>query len=150
MSFIRPIALAGLLAALVAGCGGSGGSTSTAPATTQASAAAGGRTPAAFVWLHPGPAPAGWSAGRLDDRATLAYPSSWQRIRSDPHSASEAHRYPHRLIEEYLHATPQQGEETLQNWPTFRPGHNEEEGDGYVQLLASARGLRFRDGPFPA
>jgi hypothetical protein len=170
---MRPIVLTGLLAALVpalvAGCGGGSTSTappstaapsthaSTAPATTQASTApvtaqatatAGGRTPAAFVWLHPGPAPAGWSLARLPNHAVLAYPSSWQRIHSDPQTASAARTDARTgLVEDYLNATPQQGEETQQNWPTFRPGHNKEEGDSQVQLLASARGLQFRDGP---
>jgi hypothetical protein len=50
------------------------------------------------------------------------------------------------LIEQYLNATPQQGGETLQNWSTFRPSHNQEEGDSHIQVIAAARGLRFRDG----
>jgi hypothetical protein len=77
----------------------------------------------------------------------LTYPSSWQRIHSDPGTASAALAEPgSELVSEYLNATPQQGEETLQNWAKFRPDHNREEGDSHVQLLAAARGLQFRDG----
>ncbi len=84
---------------------------------------------------------------RLPDRAALAYPSSWQRVRSDPQSASAARSDTRGdLIEEYLNATPQQGEETLRNWSSFRPAHNQEEGDSHIQVLAAAGGLRFRDG----
>lgn len=108
----------------------------------------GASSPAAFAWLHAGPVPAGWSLARLPDRAAMAYPSSWQRIHADPGSASAARSDPRTgLIEEYLNATPQQGDETLQDWAAFRPGHNGEEGDSHIQVIAAARGLRFRDGP---
>jgi hypothetical protein len=50
------------------------------------------------------------------------------------------------LITEYLNATPQQSDETLQNWAAFRPAHNRAEGDAHEQVLASARNLRWRDG----
>lgn len=154
MSLLRPIALAWLLAGLVAGCGtGSTGSastthSSTAPAASTASAAAHAASAAtAFAWLRPGPAPPGWSVAHLPDGAALAYPSSWRRIRSDPRTVSAARSDSHTgLIEEYLNATPQQGDETLRNWSTFRPGHNGEEGDSHIQVIAAARGLRFRDG----
>jgi len=77
----------------------------------------------------------------------LAYPTSWRRIHSDPGTASAALELPRSdLIEGYLNTTPRQGEETLENWPTFRPEHNREEGDSRVQVLASGRGLHFRDG----
>jgi hypothetical protein len=77
----------------------------------------------------------------------MAYPAGWQRIHSDPGTASAALRGPHSgLVVDYLNVTPQQGEETQQNWATFRPGHNREEGDSHVQVLAAAHGLRFRDG----
>jgi hypothetical protein len=184
MSFLRPIALALLTAAVVAGCGGGGShpaaSTAAKSATTTAAGSAttgaaesatktdsaassgddesaatgpapvtlpGASSPAAFAWLHPGPVPPGWSVARLPDRAVLAYPSSWQRIHADPQTVSAARSDARTgLIEEYLNATPQQGGETLQNWSTFRPGHNGEEGDSHIQVIAAARGLRFRDG----
>jgi hypothetical protein len=46
----------------------------------------------------------------------------------------------------YLNITPQQGEENLRNWASFRPAHNLEEGDEDLVPLASATGLRFRGG----
>ena len=46
----------------------------------------------------------------------------------------------------YLNITPQQGEETLAGWASFRPAHNREEGDTNLVPLASATGLRFRNG----
>jgi hypothetical protein len=49
-------------------------------------------------------------------------------------------------IQGYLNITPQQGEETLANWASFRPAHNVEEGDSDLIPLASATGLHFRGG----
>ena len=46
----------------------------------------------------------------------------------------------------YLNVTPQQGEETLDDWSSFRPAHNREEGDTDLVPLASATALRFRGG----
>jgi hypothetical protein len=46
----------------------------------------------------------------------------------------------------YLNATPRQGTETAANWSDFRVGHNRDEGDRDVRLLAAAAGLRFRSG----
>ena len=46
----------------------------------------------------------------------------------------------------YLNITPRSGEETLLNWASFRPAHNREEGDRDLVPLASATGLRFRNG----
>jgi hypothetical protein len=46
----------------------------------------------------------------------------------------------------YLNITPQQGEETLADWASFRPAHNREEGDSDLLPLASATGLHFRGG----
>ncbi len=77
----------------------------------------------------------------------MAYPPSWHRIHSDPGTVSAALVDPHSgLVVDYLNTTPQEGEETLQNWATFRPAHDREEGDSHVRLLASARGLEFRNG----
>jgi hypothetical protein len=153
MATIRLTLLALLAAVVTAACGGGAGTTSTS--TAARASAAGSRTPraaggaAAFAWLHPAPAPSAWSLAHLPghDTAVLAYPSSWHRIHSDPGTVSAVRMEPASdLIADYLNATPQQGEETLQNWARFRPAHNVEEGDSHVQLLASARGLRFRDG----
>lgn len=132
----------------VAGCGGTGSTTkSTSTASVARATPAVARSPAAFAWLRPAPPPPGWSLARLPGGVALAYPASWRRIHSDPGTVSAALEAPRSdLIEEYLNATPQQGEETLANWATFRPAHNREEGDSRIQVLASARDLRFRDG----
>lgn len=136
-----------LTAAVLTGCGGGHSpATSTTSAATAAKPAATPQ-PAAFTWLHPAPAPRGWAQAALAGSARLAYPSSWRRVRGDPGTMSAALLAPgsDRIVE-YLNATPQEGAETLANWPSFRPEHNGDEGDKRVQLLTAARGLRFRDG----
>ena len=153
MMGLKRIALLVLLGALgLAGCGGSGASSTHTTSTiagssgTSASAARAG-APSAFAWLHPAPPPSAWPVAHLIGTTTLAYPPSWRRIHSDPGTVSAALVDHHSgLVVDYVNATPQQGEETLQNWATFRPDHNREEGDSHVQLLASARGLQFRGG----
>jgi hypothetical protein len=143
MTTLKSIGLALLTAVVITACGGTS-STSTSAHARTASAAA---NPGAFAWLHPVPPPAGWAVAHLSGTAALAYPAGWHRIHSDPGTVSAALMQPHSdLVVEYLNATPQQGEETLQNWATFRPDHNREEGDSHVQLLAAGRGLRFRNG----
>jgi hypothetical protein len=145
MSPKRIIALAMCGGLLAAGCAGT--TTSTTSKTSSAASAVTPGNPPAFAWLHPAPAPAGWSTARLLGTTALAYPSSWQRVHSDPGTASAALVQPHTdLVVEYLNATPQQGAETLQNWAHFRPDHNQDEGDRHEQILASAKGLRFRNG----
>jgi hypothetical protein len=126
---------------LIGGCGGAG----TTSTSTRSGAGAG--PPPAFAWLHPAPPPARWPLVHLIGTTTLAYPPTWHRIHSDPGTVSAALLDPRSAaVLEYLNATPQQGQETLQNWATFRPDHDREEGDSHVQLLASARGLPFRNG----
>jgi hypothetical protein len=154
MRLFRSLALVWLIAAVVAGCGGGGHKTTSTeadqPATTGPAPVTlpGASSPAAFAWLHPAATPAGWSEARLPDRAVMAYPSSWQRVHSDSGTVSAARSDARTgVIEQYLNVTPQQGQETLQNFPTFRPDHNGDEGDSHIQVIAAARGLRFRDGP---
>jgi hypothetical protein len=141
---LRRFAVAVLAVALLAACGGT--STHSTSARTGAARPAAG-VPAAFAWLHPAPPPPGWSLAHLIGTTTLAYPPGWRRIHSDPGTVAAA-RVDRQsgLVVDYLNATPQQGEETLQNWATFRPDHDREEGDSRVHLLASAKGLRFRNG----
>jgi hypothetical protein len=162
MRFKRMTAAAVVLVggALASGCGSAAATHSTtapsatAPAPTDAgrtatarSAAAQSANPPAFAWLHPAPAPPAWRLARLTGAAALAYPPSWHRIRSDPGTASAAVVTSGTgLVTEYLNATPQQANETLANWSSFRPAHNREEGDRQEQVLATARDLRFRNG----
>src|SRR5205823_12137889 len=117
---------------------GTGTSTSSALGVSSGSAA--------FVWLRPQAPPPGWHLARIPSGAQLAYPPSWQRIKGVPGTASAALRAADGRILGYLNATPQQGEETLANWRTFRIEHNHEEGDRSVTRLAYAGGLRFLDG----
>jgi hypothetical protein len=123
-------------------------------ASVAALAACGALAPAAttpssggFGWLHASPPPSGWNVARLPSSpARLAYPGSWHAITSDPGTRSAAIRSAGGRIEGYLNATPQQGDETLANWSTFRLDHNRDEGDTNVSLVGSATNLRFRDG----
>lgn len=156
------IVLAG--AALASGCGSAAVTHSTtthsatAPAVASHSATShsatsdsasepAATTPAAFAWLRPAPAPPAWRLARLTGTAALAYPPAWHRIKSDPGTASVAVVTSGTgLITEYLNATPEQANETLANWSSFRPAHNREEGDSQDRVLAAARDLRFRNG----
>lgn len=79
--------------------------------------------------------------------AALSYPAGWQRIESDSGAVSAARvDAGSGLITDYLNATPQQSDETLQDWARFRLAHNRDEGDAHEQVLASAQNLRLRDG----
>ncbi len=75
----------------------------------------------------------------------LAYPPGWHLTRTDPGTVTAA-RTGHGEIRGYLNVTPQQGEETLENWASFRPAHNVEEGDSHLLPIAAATGLRFSHG----
>ncbi len=132
---VAALALAATLAAC--GGGGEGDEESEPPAPTN---------PGAFSWLDPAGVPKGWSIRRLPSwQATLAYPRGWKLTRTDPGTVT-ASRISGGQIVGYLNITPQQGEETLGDWAAFRPAHNQEEGDRDLVALASATGLRFRDG----
>jgi hypothetical protein len=103
--------------------------------------------PRTFSWLDPGVAPEGWSSSQLPGSpARLPVPPGWRPEDGDVGTATEALRAPSGRIAGYLNATPRQGSESLRNWAEFRLGHNEEEGDREVRLLAAAAGLRFRSG----
>jgi hypothetical protein len=133
-ALVAALALAG--AATLAACGGS----------SETSGPAAPSDPAAFTWLHPGPAPSGWRSRPLaSGRATLAYPPGWHLTRTDPGTLT-ASRTAGGQILGYLNVTPQQGDERLDNWASFRPAHNREEGDSNLVPLASATGLHFRGG----
>jgi hypothetical protein len=99
-----------------------------------------------LAWVHPAPAPSGWSTKSLPSgNASLAYPPRWRLSRTDPGTVTATLRRDGQIAG-YLNITPQSGEETLANWASFRPAHNREEGDRDLVVLASATGLRFRDG----
>jgi hypothetical protein len=101
----------------------------------------------AFGWLRPSPPPHRWQESRLPDgSASLAYPAGWRAIRSDPGTVTAALRARDGEIRGYLNATPQQGEETLATWSSFRVEHNRDEGDVNVEPVASATNLGFLSG----
>ena len=103
--------------------------------------------PAQLAFLHPTSVPAGWSVAQLPFRsATMAYPATWRRIESDPGTVTAAQVGARGLIVGYLNATPQQANESLANWATFRPNHNAHEGDRHVRVRAAARAVRFGSG----
>jgi hypothetical protein len=60
----------------------------------------------------------------------MGYPPGWRRIKGDPGTATAALRAGGGRYLGYLNVTPQQGEETLADWRTFRIEHNHEDGHG--------------------
>jgi hypothetical protein len=136
-------ALAVASAAAFAACGSTtsqevSGSSPDAPAQMR---------PQAFAWLHPASPPSSWHVSTLPNRkAELAFPASWRSIVSDPGTRTAAIRSNGGRIVGYLNATPQQGDETLADWGTFRVEHNKDEGDTNLKLIASATNLAFRNG----
>jgi hypothetical protein len=76
----------------------------------------------------------------------MPYPPSWRPIHGDPGTVSAALRRPDGRFAGYLNLTPQQGKETLANWPSFRVDHNHDEGDRQIRRLAAATNLRFPTG----
>jgi hypothetical protein len=138
-------ALALVSAATVAACGSSK-SSETSSESSELSGPAAPANPAAFAWVHPAPTPSGWRTRPLPSGdASLSYPPGWQLIKTDPGTVTAARKSGGRIVG-YLNITPQSGDETLANWASFRPAHNQEEGDHAVIPMASATGLRFRNG----
>jgi hypothetical protein len=129
-------AVAAILAVVAVAVADPGGRDSRQPPT--------GNT-AAFAWLHPGVAPAGWTTRRLaGSPARLSAPPGWRPAAGDPGTRTMISRGPSGGIVGYLNATPRQGDERAANWSRSRPAHNREEGDRRVRLLAAATDLRFR------
>jgi hypothetical protein len=137
-SWILVAALALVSAATVAACGSSEPSETSGPPALA--------NPAAFAWVHPMPTPSAWRTRPLPSGdASLSYPPGWRLIKTDPGTVTAARKSGDRIVG-YLNITPQSGDETLANWASFRPAHNREEGDHAVVTMASATGLRFRNG----
>jgi hypothetical protein len=136
-----------ILATVAAGCGSSNGH---AAASASAASAETSQRPqnasAAFAWLDPVQAPAGWNGLRIPSGAVMYVPPGWQRERSDPGSATAALVDSHEHIVGYLNVTPHQGDEHVATWASFRVHHNAEEGDRDVHSEGNAQGLRFRSG----
>jgi hypothetical protein len=100
---------------------------------------------AAFGWLAPAAPPKAWATTPLPaGPSVLAHPASWLPIKTDTGTVSVARKQDGQITG-YLNVTPQSGDETLSNWPTFRAAHNREEGDEDVTQSAAATGLAFRN-----
>jgi hypothetical protein len=136
------VAIAIALAVAVAGCGagagvgagvGQGGAGTVVPKQpASAQASSGPRV--------------GWGALRLPSGASLPYPSSWRQVHGDPGTASAALFNASGTIRAYLNATPADGAESLHGWARFRLGHNADEGDRNVRLIAAHTDVRLAAG----
>ncbi|MFF2243541.1 hypothetical protein ACFVTM_05115 [Arthrobacter sp. NPDC058130] len=133
------VALLGTTAVL--GAGGCGSRTGNrAPAASPS-----GATP--FAWFHAGQAPAGWQSMELPDAtAVLSVPPDASPVPGDPGSVSATAKAPNGDLRIYLNATPQQGEESLSNWPEFRLAHLTGENAASANRLADRAGMPFRGG----
>ncbi len=106
--------------------------------------AAAGRGP--FSWFKPAAPPADWEALVLPSgSAVLFFPPSMRPIHSDVGSVSAAQGSSGHYVA-YLNATPQQGNEQLSTWATFRLERLREENGEPAQEVARAVGLAFRGG----
>ena len=93
------------------------------------------------------PAPPGWRRAELPgDGAVLAYPPGMHPVPGDRGTISVARFAPAGSYLMYLNATPQQGSESLQNWPTFRVSHLLDDDASSARLLASRRDVLFAGG----
>lgn len=118
------------------------------PATTvAATSAAPARSADGFAWFTASSTPLGWRTVDLPGhQAVLSYPPTAQPIHADPGAAAVAMLSPSGSIVTYLNATPQQGDETLVNWPRFRIEHQREDATSSVRLIAATSGLAFQGG----
>jgi hypothetical protein len=99
-----------------------------------------------FSWFRPSLAPAGWRHVALPSgSAVFFYPARFRLVAGDPGTASAEIRDRAGNIIGYLNATPQQGHETLGDWPAFRIAHQRDE-ETSVREEARAFGLAFRGG----
>jgi hypothetical protein len=118
-----------------------------AAAATVAAALASGPARAGFPALRPAAAPASWPRATLPGgAAVLAFPPSLQRVISDAGAVSAARVGPGGTYQLYLNATPRQGAENLAHWAAFRLRLQRSDDAASAQLLAAARGIRFRGG----
>jgi hypothetical protein len=133
--------LSGVSAALAAlalsACGSPGGNQTAAPPAG----------PIPFPWFRSGPAPAGWQPLELPDTtAVLAIPPDAAPVPGDPTSVSATITAPGGDLQIYFNATPQQGDESLANWPEFRLAHLTGENAASASRLQYRAGMEFRGG----
>ncbi|BCW71067.1 hypothetical protein [Arthrobacter sp. NicSoilB8] len=135
------VGLLGATAVMVAGgCGSRPESQIPASPASEA-----GATP--FAWFLARPAPAGWQSLELPDAtATLSIPPDATPVPGDPGSVSAVVTGPNGELRMYLNATPQEGEESLSNWPGFRLAHLTGENAASADRLSDRTGVPFRGG----
>jgi len=99
-----------------------------------------------FSWFRPAPPPAGFRHVALPSgSAVLFYPARFRLVAGDPGTVTAELRARIGTAIGYLNATPQQGDETLVDWPAFRIDHQRDE-ETAVREEGSVLGLRFRGG----
>ena len=102
---------------------------------------------APFPWFRAGPAPEGWTTMELPDgSAVLSIPPGATATESDAGSVSAVLTSPDGGLLMYLNATPQQGEESQANWPTFRLNHLTGENAASAIRISSRTAMMFRGG----
>ena len=97
--------------------------------------------------LKPAPAPSGWRLLIPKARGSrLWYPPSMKPVSDDPYSVSAAIAGPRGSDLLYLNAGPKTGDETLNNWPSFRISHIRVDHNRWVREDAKAFDVPFRGG----
>jgi hypothetical protein len=110
----------------------------------RASDASAGSRP--FAWLQPRPAPAGWRVLRPSGGGvSLRYPAGFRPVFADPGASSVAVGAGPRY-EAYLNITPQQGDERLRGFASFRVNLLGDDDADHVREEATGQGLRLRGG----
>jgi hypothetical protein len=99
-----------------------------------------------FSWFRPSIPPGGFRDVALPSgSAVLFYPARFRLVAGDPGTVTAGLRDRAGNTIGYLNATPQQGDETLVDWPAFRIDHQRGE-ETAVREGGSLLGLRFRGG----
>ena len=144
-----------LIAVGVASCGGSNDNSSNSPAAAKQSQPPVVANSAPAPAAKPAPAPA---AKPAKQKAPAPPPAPAPQASSSSNGIPQGDVGPGTAtagllrggdeddLVGYLNATPRQGQETLENWGSFRPDHNRDEEDRSVHLIASSTGLPFRGG----
>jgi hypothetical protein len=104
------------------------------------------KSPDPFGWLVARPAPSDWKQRSLPNGAgVLSYPPDLHVTKGDPGSISVA-LVNHGSYVAYLNATPQEGNERLSGWASFRVGHLLDDDASSVREEASAVNRPFLEG----